>query len=62
MSVLNKKIENLTVGESLKFQSYSIAVLAGAYAVGFAGFVAYGKVADRLYRRKLRKQSETETD
>lgn len=55
--LLDKKIDDLTVGDTLKLQGIVLAGMVGVGAVYYGSCVAYIKVADRIAQRKLRKQN-----
>lgn len=56
--LLDKKIDDLTVGDSLKLQGYILGIAAGGVVVYCVGAVATKKIGDRLHQRKLRKQTD----
>lgn len=59
-NLLDTKIDDMTVGDSLKLQVYILAGMAGAVALYAGGVTAYDKLATWRRTRKLEKALKAE--
>jgi len=54
--LMNKKQDELTVGDAIKLNLGAIAAVAAAYGVAVGGIVGYNKYADWKIRRAMKKE------
>lgn len=61
-SLMDTKLEDMTVGDYAKLNAYAVGFTAAGVAVFMVGTVAYTKVSDWNYHRKMKKFAKNNTE